>query len=560
VLLVDQFEELFTQTESEDERRRFIELVLTATTEPREPLIVLLTLRADFYHRLMQYPELYHLIEAHHKPLLPLEVDDLRATIEQPAALPDVQITFEGNLVGDLLYEMQGQAGALPLLQFTLEQLFERRSGHRLTLQAYREIGGVKGALSRHAEQTYAALPSEEHRSLARILFVRLIDPGASEQDTTRRRAALSEFTLTDPTRTRLLREAIDAFIAARLLTTNEVSGTTTIEVSHEVVIREWRRLADWMHEARQDIPIQQALSEDVAEWEGRGKPRDRLYRGSQLKEAQAWAGRNAPSMNGDAFLRASNTRRRLFSVSLKVAVLLVLLVLVSTSVALIRPPWCPTLLCPLPIPITNPQGIHDANLDLFFVAIQSTAYIIPGSPAQYALNFLPESISAMRTDGQAIAANTLSSPYQVALGVHSLQKDHSIIIEQVALVVRRALPLSYPLNVWVVGPSRNYTNNLYQVIYREQEQGATLAAAYSLPGSNVQLAPGEGDSLDILVASPVPIDLQCALQVTYRVNNEAQTHTLTLPQIFEIAFFSASSNWHLYRLQRGHFIEASTP
>ena len=138
VLLVDQFEELFKQTESEDERRRFIELLLTSITEQLGPLLVLLTLRADFYDRLLQYPELYQIVKAHQRPLFPMEVDDLRATIEQPAALPDVQLTFEGNLIGDLLFEMQGQVGALPLLQFTLEQLFQRRSGRQLTLSAYR--------------------------------------------------------------------------------------------------------------------------------------------------------------------------------------------------------------------------------------------------------------------------------------------------------------------------------------------------------------------------------------------------------------------------------------
>jgi len=325
VLLVDQFEELFTQTESEDERQRFIDLLLTAITEPRGSLLVLLTLRADFYDRPMHYPALQEQIQAHLRLVPPMEVQDLRATIEQPAALPDVQLTFEGNLVGDLLFEIQGQVGALPLLQFTLDQLFQRRSGHRLTLQAYRDIGGVKGALSQHAEQTYAVLPSEEHRRLARAEFVRLIDPGASEQDTTRRRATLSEFTLVDATQTRLLRETIDAFIAARLLTTNEVSGTTTIEVSHEALIREWKHLAEWMREARQDIPLQQALSEDVVEWERRGKPRDRLYRGSQLKEARAWASRNMPSSNEVAFLRTSAVQRNLSLVGLIITVLVLL-------------------------------------------------------------------------------------------------------------------------------------------------------------------------------------------------------------------------------------------
>jgi len=331
VLLVDQFEELFTQTESEEERRRFIDLLLTAITEPRGPLLVLLTLRADFYDRPMQYPELWKHIQAHLRLVPPMEVQDLRATIEQPAALPDVQLTFEGNVVGDLLFEMQGQAGALPLLQFTLEQLFQQRSGHRLTLQAYREIGGVRGALSQHAEQTYAALPSEEHRRLVRALFVRLIDPGATEQDTTRRRAALSEFTLADATSTRLIRETIDAFIAARLLTTNKVEGTTTIEVSHEAVIREWKRLAEWMREARQDIPLQQAISEDVEEWQRRGKPRDRLYRGSQLKEAQAWARRNTPSGNELVFLHAS-VAQRMRTVVIVLAVLLLVLSSIGTA------------------------------------------------------------------------------------------------------------------------------------------------------------------------------------------------------------------------------------
>ncbi len=306
VLLVDQFEELFTQTESEDERRRFIDLLLTAVSEARGSLVALLTLRADFSDRPMHYPDLGHLIDRYRRTVFPMEIEDLRATIEQPAALPDVGLTFEGNLVGDLLFEMQGQVGALPLLEFTLDQLFERRSDHHLTLSAYREIGGVKGALSQHAEKTYAALPSDEHRRLARALFLRLIDLGTTEQDVTRRRAALSEFSLADVTTTRLLRETADAFIAARLLTTNEVAGTTTIEVSHEAVIREWRRLAEWTREGRADIHLLQVIREDAAEWRRYGQSVDRLYRGTQLAEALAWRERSLLSLDEEAFLQAS--------------------------------------------------------------------------------------------------------------------------------------------------------------------------------------------------------------------------------------------------------------
>ncbi len=324
LLLVDQFEELFTQTESEEERERFMQLLLVACSEPNGPLLVLLTLRADFYDRPMGYPVLYQMIEAHQVALLTMETKDLRRVIEQPAARPDVQLIFEGNLVENVLSEVRGQVGALPLLQFTLDQLFQKRSGRQLTLSAYREMGGVGGALSTHAEKTYSELPTEEHRRLSRALFVRLIDPGASEQDTTRRRAVLTEFTLADATQTRVLRETIDAFIAARLLTTNEVGGTTTIEVSHEALIREWKRLAEWMREARQDINLQQAISKDAAEWEQRGLLRDRLYRGSQLEEAKAWASRNLPSKQETAFLNASATQRVRNIVSILVVVLVV--------------------------------------------------------------------------------------------------------------------------------------------------------------------------------------------------------------------------------------------
>jgi transcriptional regulator with XRE-family HTH domain len=182
-----------------------------------------------------------------------------------------------------------------------------------------------------HAEATYAALPSEEHRRLARTLFVRLINPGVTDQDTTCRRAALAEFMLDDPTRTRLLRETIDTFMAARLLTTDTRAGFATVEVSHEALIREWPRLSDWLHVAREDIHLQQMISEDTAEWEQHGEPTDRLYRGSQLKEAQAWARRNFPSKKEAIFLRTGAVQRLR---SLLTAMLVALLLLSTTSVA----------------------------------------------------------------------------------------------------------------------------------------------------------------------------------------------------------------------------------
>src|SRR6266516_1229162 len=333
VLMIDQFEELFTQTLSEQERQHFIDLLVAAVTEPRGPLIVLLTLRADFYDRPMHYPQLSQLIEAHHTPVLPMSPHELRAVIEQPAVLPDVQLLFEDNLVGDLLFEAQGQAGALPLLEFTLDQLFHLREGHWLTRKAYQQIGGVKGALAKHAESTYASLPSEEHRRLARALFLRLIDPGVTEQDTTRRRASLAELSLPGSEQTKIMREVADTFVAARLLMTNEIAGITTIEVSHEALIREWTRLAEWLREAREDIHLQRTMSKAVTEWQQRGKPKDRLYHGSQLKEVRTWARRNIPNKDEVEFIRASGLRQMQFVVS----IIVIFLLLASTAGAAIR-------------------------------------------------------------------------------------------------------------------------------------------------------------------------------------------------------------------------------
>jgi transcriptional regulator with XRE-family HTH domain len=328
VLFIDQFEELFTQTSDEEERQHFINLLVNAMTEPRGAVVVLLSLRADFYDQLTRYPELATLIQQQHRLVLPMNIRDMRAVIEGPASQPDVQLTFEENLVGDLLFESYDQVGALPLLEFTLDQLFQQRSDHRLTMQSYQEMGGVKGALTKHAESTYEALPSEEHRRLACALFLRLIDPGLTEQDTTRRRAPLTELSLPDRTQTTTIRQVVDAFVAARLLTTNHLGGITAVEVSHEALIRAWSRLSTWLREVREDIHLQHTISQDVARWQQRGKPQDRLYHGSQLKEAKAWASRNVPSQNEVAFLQASMHR----AIQSMVIVLVVALLLLSTT------------------------------------------------------------------------------------------------------------------------------------------------------------------------------------------------------------------------------------
>ncbi len=308
VLYVDQFEELFTLVPHENERQQFIDLVTTAVSEPSGPVTVILSMRADFYDRPMQYGELCALLEQCGKVVPPMALADLYDVVQEPADLSDVRLKFDDGLVTELVFAVRDEVGGLPLLQFTLDQLFRRSENRRLTRTDYEAIGGVRGALRRHAEATIDQLPTDSHRQMARALFLRLIEPGATEQDTTRRRAVLNELDLPDAEQTRLIHAAADAFISARLLVTGQTGQETTIEVAHEALIREWRRLGEWLHDAREDVRLQKAVSADAAEWTRRGQKSDddMLYRGTVLEEADAWARRSAASIQETAFINAS--------------------------------------------------------------------------------------------------------------------------------------------------------------------------------------------------------------------------------------------------------------
>ena len=308
VLFIDQFEELFTLTDEEPTRQRFIDLLTAAVSERDGALTAILTLRADFYDRPLNYPSLGRLMERCAKDVLSLSLNDLYEVIQRPAALDTARLSFDDGLVAEMVFRVHEQAGALPLLQYTLDQLFEMRQGLKLTWEAYRLLGGVNGVLPKLAQQTYERLPPEEQR-LARALFLRLIEPGATEQDTTRRRATLMELELPDPVQAKAIAEAAEAFTAARLLVKDSHDGVDTIEVAHEALIREWPTLRDWLTTARSDLVFQRAISAAASAWAAaRRQPDDagRLYRASMLADAEDWAKRAAPSSEEMAFIQAS--------------------------------------------------------------------------------------------------------------------------------------------------------------------------------------------------------------------------------------------------------------
>jgi hypothetical protein len=219
--------------------------------------------------------------------------------------------------------------------------------------------------------------------------------------------------------------------------------------------------------------------------------------------------------------------------------------------VTLARPSWCPTALCLPPQLVT--RGVHDANMDVYLTTLQSPDYALAEDPAHYTDRDLPRTTAAQLVDTPA------QPPYRVVIGVHSLlqQGSYSLILEDVQLVVDSVTPLPQPLNVWEAGSLRNYNSNPYHVTYDGQAPGAQLLALYTLvPGGHVQLAPGEEDELDLQVLSHVPAALRFHVQLTYRVANQAQTHTIALPDQLDVVF-ATGANWHVYDLVNGRLVAA---
>ena len=182
LLVVDQLEELFTAYDSDQERAGFADALVWG------PAIVVVALRADFYGRFAAYPELAERLGANHVLVGPMRASELRRTVERPAAR--VGLRVEPELTDQLVDDVEGEPGALPLLSTALVELWQHRQDGTLTLASYREIGGVRGAIARLAESTYARVP-EEHRPIVRAIMLRLVGEGDAEA-AVRRRAPLT--------------------------------------------------------------------------------------------------------------------------------------------------------------------------------------------------------------------------------------------------------------------------------------------------------------------------------------------------------------------------------
>jgi DNA-binding SARP family transcriptional activator/WD40 repeat protein/energy-coupling factor transporter ATP-binding protein EcfA2 len=307
VLVIDQFEELFSTVEDEGTRKLFMDSLVTAVSEPHSRLRVVLTLRADFFDRPLQHARFGEMVDA---GLIPVKVPDdehlAQATV-MPARSEGVE--FEDGLVSQIVSDVAGQPGGLPLLQYALTELFETRDTNRLTLAAYQRSGGVHGALGRRAEEIHEGLSPPEKASI-REAFLRMVTVDENADDL-RRRVRRSDLTGIGDQRN--LDNALQAYAAARLVTFDRDPMTRgpTVEVAHEALLREWPRLRDWIEEQRDDLVIRRRLDAALEEWKQSGEEDGYLPTGSRLAQFEEWSGETELMLSGEerTFLQAGVER-----------------------------------------------------------------------------------------------------------------------------------------------------------------------------------------------------------------------------------------------------------
>jgi WD40 repeat protein/class 3 adenylate cyclase len=284
LVVVDQFEEIFSAAVAPAERTDFVAALTDAAASGRA--VVLVAVRADFYGRVAEFDALAGLLGTNHVLVGPMTPDEYRRVIEGPVRRSGLRI--DTGLVDRLVADVVNQPGGLPLLSTALVELWQKRDGRSLTIAAYEASGGVSGAVARLAEAAYGKL-DVEHQSTARSLFLRLAS-GAGDS-VVRRRVPVSEL---DAATNETVRETLKVLTVARLLTVDE----GTVEVAHEALLREWPRLAGWLEEDREGQRLRAHLAEAAREWEGAREDPGELYRGARLASTLDWTAEHNLELN----------------------------------------------------------------------------------------------------------------------------------------------------------------------------------------------------------------------------------------------------------------------
>ncbi|MEZ0112555.1 WD40 repeat protein [Catenulispora sp. EB89] len=316
LLVIDQFEEVFTVCGSDAERAAFIAALAAAVRAVNSRTRVVLGLRADFYAHCAQHPELVNLLRDGQLLVGPMSPEELRNAITRPAATVDCAV--EAALQTRVVADAAGQANVLPLVSHAMRETWRRRRGNTLTLAAYEACGGITFALAQTAEAAYAEL-SDEQQQRARRLMLRFVRLGAATGDTKQSLARQAVEPDDQP--------ILHAFVEARLVTVDADSA----ELTHEALLRAWPRLRGWIEEDRAGLLIQQQLHDAADAWERDGRDPGALHRGGRLATETEWARHHVEEAEADPTLRrflAASMRRERRSARLRTTVIAALAVL----------------------------------------------------------------------------------------------------------------------------------------------------------------------------------------------------------------------------------------
>jgi serine/threonine protein kinase/DNA-binding SARP family transcriptional activator/WD40 repeat protein len=282
LLIIDQFEELFTQAD-DTEAERFLAALAAAVTDPHARLRAVVTLRADFFDRPLSSHEFGRLLRESTETVTAMSPAELEQAITRPAESQGVSL--EPALVAEMIGDVVDRTGALPLLQYTLTELFERRSGNVIRLAEYVALGRVAGTLANRAEGLYNELPARIHDAV-RTLFLSLVSVGEGATDTRRR---MLQSQLREVAGAEATDAVLPAFGRHRLVSFDRdpVTRTPTVEVAHEALLTLWARLRRWIDESRDDLRLVHRLDTAAAEWADAGRDKGFFLREAPLLQAE---------------------------------------------------------------------------------------------------------------------------------------------------------------------------------------------------------------------------------------------------------------------------------
>ncbi|ATB28762.1 protein kinase domain-containing protein [Melittangium boletus] len=338
LVFIDQFEELYTLVPDARERQAFTACLSGIADDATSPIRVILSIRSDFLDRVPEDERFMSELSQGLFFLTSPHRDGLRDALVQPAEMAGYQFETP-SLVDNMLEHLESTQGALPLLQFAATQLWESRDKRtkQLTVNAYKSMGGIAGALASHADSVLAGMTTQE-RTLVRALCLRLITPD-------RTRAIVSADELRELTQdTAEMQRLIDHLVQARLLVVQTGGGATgaTVEIVHESLIHSWPTLRRWLDEGQEDAAFLEQLRNAARQWQGKNFDSNLLWRGELVDEAQRFQRRfrgELPKVQSD-FLEAVSSQakkgRRLKRALLIGSTSFLVLLVIAAAVALV--------------------------------------------------------------------------------------------------------------------------------------------------------------------------------------------------------------------------------